>query len=112
MEQAERAPRIEEQAKRIAELIAPLRVEPNSSVTLAKDFDPGYKAGFLTKKDGVHLLRTGIAMLSYCEDLTFGIVADYDSSPDIDVLSDGIEQGVARLAGLAALRDSRERRKA
>lgn len=60
----ERAPRIEEQAKRIAELIAPLRVAPRTSVTLAKDFDPGYKAGFLTKKDGVHLLRTGIAILS------------------------------------------------
>ena len=49
-------------------------------------------------------LRTGIAMLSYCEHLTFGIVADYDSSPDIDLLANGIEQGVARLAGLAELR--------
>ncbi len=57
-------------------------------------------------------LRTGIAMLSYCEHLTFGIVADYDSSPDIDVLTNGIEQGVARLARLAELRGqckSRER---
>ncbi len=55
-------------------------------------------------------LRTGIAMLSYCGELTFGIVADYDSSPDIDVLANGIEQGVARLAELAALRGARNGR--
>jgi PPK2 family polyphosphate:nucleotide phosphotransferase len=51
-------------AQRIAELIAPMRVKPGDKVRLAKDFDPGYKAGFLRKKDGVELLRTGIAMLS------------------------------------------------
>ncbi len=51
-------------AKRIAELIAPLRVRPGSKVNLAKDFDPGYKADFLKKKDGVDLLRTGIALLA------------------------------------------------
>jgi PPK2 family polyphosphate:nucleotide phosphotransferase len=52
------------QAQRIAELIAPLRVRPGDKVHLAKDFDPGYKAGFLRKKDGVELLRTGITMLA------------------------------------------------
>ena len=31
--------------KRIAEFIEPLRVKPGPRVTLAKDFDPGYKAG-------------------------------------------------------------------
>jgi PPK2 family polyphosphate:nucleotide phosphotransferase len=51
-------------ARRVAELIAPLRVEPGSRVNLAKDFDPGYKAGFLKKKDGVDLLRTGITLLA------------------------------------------------
>jgi len=49
-------------------------------------------------------LRTGIAMLSYGDDLSFGIVADYDSAPDVDVLASGIEQGVARLADLARRR--------
>ncbi len=54
----------DKKAKRVAELIEPLRVKPGSKVNLAKDFDPGYKAGFLKKKDGKRLLRTGIALLA------------------------------------------------
>jgi PPK2 family polyphosphate:nucleotide phosphotransferase len=54
----------DERAKRIAKFIKPLRVTPSSKVKLAKDFDPGYKADFLTKKDGRELLRTGIALLA------------------------------------------------
>jgi PPK2 family polyphosphate:nucleotide phosphotransferase len=54
----------DKRAERIAELIKPLRVKPGSKVNLAKDFDPGYKADFLTKKDGAGLLETGIAMLA------------------------------------------------
>ena len=53
-----------DEAKRIAALIKPLRVKPGSKVNLAKDFDPGYRAGFLKKKDGAGLLETGIAMLA------------------------------------------------
>jgi hypothetical protein len=41
----------DERAKRIAELIKPLRVK------LAMDFDPGHKAGFLKKKDGTENAR-------------------------------------------------------
>jgi PPK2 family polyphosphate:nucleotide phosphotransferase len=51
-------------AKRIAELIEPMRVKPGSKVTLAKDFDPSYKAEFLKKKDGEELLRQGVEMLT------------------------------------------------
>jgi PPK2 family polyphosphate:nucleotide phosphotransferase len=51
-------------ARRIAELIEPLRVEPGSKVDLHKDFDPGYKANFIKKKDGIKLLKTGITMLA------------------------------------------------
>src|SRR6266487_3430066 len=54
----------DERAARIAELIKPLRVKPGTKVNLAKDFDPGYKAGFLKKKDGRGLLQTGIALLA------------------------------------------------
>ena len=50
-------------AKRTAELIKPLRVKPGAKVNLAKDFNPGCKAGFV-KKDGGQLLRTGIALLA------------------------------------------------
>ncbi|HEY7594772.1 MAG TPA: polyphosphate kinase 2 family protein [Actinophytocola sp.] len=52
------------QAKRIAELIEPLRVEPGSRVDLAKDFDPRYKRRGLKKKHGRELLETGIALLA------------------------------------------------
>jgi PPK2 family polyphosphate:nucleotide phosphotransferase len=53
----------DKRAKRIAELIAPLRVKPGSKVNLARDFDPAYKADILKKKDGAPLLQTGIEML-------------------------------------------------
>jgi diacylglycerol O-acyltransferase / wax synthase len=51
-------------------------------------------------------LRTGVAMLSYGEDLFFGILADYDAVADVDALARGIEVAVARLVA------SSKRRKA
>jgi PPK2 family polyphosphate:nucleotide phosphotransferase len=53
----------DKRAERIAELIKPLRVKPGSKVNLAKDFDPGYKAGYVKKKDARRIMGTGIAML-------------------------------------------------
>ena len=47
-------------------------------------------------------LRTGIAIVSYADDLVFGITADYDATPDVDELARGIEHGVARLLALSA----------
>jgi hypothetical protein len=41
----------DKRTKRIAEFIKPLRVKPGSKVDLGKDFDPGYKADYLKKKD-------------------------------------------------------------
>ncbi|WP_237572388.1 WS/DGAT/MGAT family O-acyltransferase [Mycolicibacterium lacusdiani] len=49
-------------------------------------------------------LRTGIAMLSYADRFYFGVTADYDSAPDVDALTRGIEDGVWRLAELGSLR--------
>jgi PPK2 family polyphosphate:nucleotide phosphotransferase len=54
----------DDMTKRIARFIEPFRVTPGSSVTLAKDFDPGFKAGIEKKKDGASLLDDGIALLS------------------------------------------------
>jgi PPK2 family polyphosphate:nucleotide phosphotransferase len=48
----------------VAKLIEPLRVRPGSKVRLAKDFDPGYKADFLKKKEGKEFLRHGVELLS------------------------------------------------
>jgi len=46
-------------------------------------------------------LRTGIAILSYADDLVFGITGDFDSAPDLDQLARGIEAGVAELVARA-----------
>jgi diacylglycerol O-acyltransferase len=46
-------------------------------------------------------LRTGIAILSYADHLSFGIIGDYDAAPDVEELAVGIERAIARLAALA-----------
>lgn len=58
----------DEWAARMAKLIEPLRVKPGCKVTLRKDFDPGYKADFLKKKDASEYLRTGTALLADYQD--------------------------------------------
>jgi hypothetical protein len=45
--------------------------------------------------------RVSIGIFSYHGEMTFGINADFDAFPDIDVLADGICQGVAELVELA-----------
>jgi PPK2 family polyphosphate:nucleotide phosphotransferase len=52
------------QARHVAELIAPLRVAPGSTVRLDRDHDPAYRADFVKKKDGRALLETGITLLA------------------------------------------------
>jgi PPK2 family polyphosphate:nucleotide phosphotransferase len=54
--------------RHVTELIKPLRVAAGTKVTLAKDFDPGYKAGFLHKKEGKQLLRQGVELLEEYQD--------------------------------------------
>jgi diacylglycerol O-acyltransferase len=46
-------------------------------------------------------LRTGVAVLSYADDLMFGITADYDAGADVEELAKGIEMAVARLEMLS-----------
>ena len=54
----------QKQRRRLAEFIAPFRVEPGTKVKLAKDFDPAFKAGVKKKKEGVALLNEGVRLLS------------------------------------------------
>jgi PPK2 family polyphosphate:nucleotide phosphotransferase len=54
----------ENRARRIAQAIEPLRVNPGTTVHLAKDFDPGYTADFARKADGAGLLRIGRDLLA------------------------------------------------
>ncbi len=46
-------------------------------------------------------LRTGVAVLSYANDLVFGITADYDAAADVDELAKGIAMAIARLEMLS-----------
>jgi PPK2 family polyphosphate:nucleotide phosphotransferase len=52
------------QRRRLADFIAPFRVEPGSKITLSKDFDPAFKAGLRKKKEGEALLEQGVRLLS------------------------------------------------
>jgi diacylglycerol O-acyltransferase / wax synthase len=47
-------------------------------------------------------VRISIAIFSYCGRLFFGITGDYDTVADIDVLRDGIEEGMRELVVVAA----------
>jgi diacylglycerol O-acyltransferase / wax synthase len=46
-------------------------------------------------------LRTGVAVLSYADDLVFGITADYNAGADVDELANGIETAITRLEMLS-----------
>jgi len=50
--------------ERIAEFVEPFRVEPGSDVSLVEDFDPGFKRGVGSKKQGKELLARGIDLLA------------------------------------------------
>jgi PPK2 family polyphosphate:nucleotide phosphotransferase len=50
--------------ERIAEFVEPFRVEPGSEVSLVEDFDPGFKRGVGSKKQGKELLARGIDLLA------------------------------------------------
>jgi WS/DGAT/MGAT family acyltransferase len=45
--------------------------------------------------------RISIGIFSYLDAMTFGINADFDAFPDLDVLSEGIRRGIDELIGLA-----------
>ncbi len=46
-------------------------------------------------------VRIGIAIFSYCGNVTFGLTGDFAANPDLDVLAQGIEDGVAELVAAA-----------
>lgn len=54
----------DERRRRLADFIAPFEVKPGTKVTLARDFDPRFKAGIKKKKEGVALLREGVRLMS------------------------------------------------
>ncbi len=54
----------EPSAERLTKLIEPLRVPPGSKVTLAKDYDPGFRASWLEKREGDSHLQLSVDLLS------------------------------------------------
>jgi diacylglycerol O-acyltransferase / wax synthase len=46
-------------------------------------------------------VRVAVAIFSYDGALSFGVSGDYDTTPDIDVLCQGIERGLGELVALA-----------
>jgi WS/DGAT/MGAT family acyltransferase len=46
-------------------------------------------------------IRIGIAIFSYDGEVNFGITGDYDTTADLDVLSGGIEDGMAQMLKLS-----------
>ena len=49
-------------------------------------------------------VRIGVAIFSYRDQITFGITGDYDTTADLDVLAQGIGDGVAALLKAAGSR--------
>ena len=47
-------------------------------------------------------VRIGVAIVSYDGALNFGVTGDYETAPDLQVLCDGIDAGIAELLPLAA----------
>jgi diacylglycerol O-acyltransferase len=46
-------------------------------------------------------VRIGVSIFTYCDAVTFGITGDYDSTPDLDVLAEGIGTALAALVTAA-----------
>ena len=47
-------------------------------------------------------LRIAAAIFSYLDTISFGVTADYDAVPDLEVLIDGIGRGRTELDGVPA----------
>ena len=54
----------DERASGLSRLIEQFRVAPGSRVNLEKDFDPGFKAGWLKKNEGDEMLDQSVKLLS------------------------------------------------
>lgn len=46
-------------------------------------------------------LRIGVAILTYCDHVVFGITTDYDSAPEVELLVEAVEQGIDDLVAAA-----------
>ncbi|MCW2951281.1 MAG: acyltransferase [Conexibacter sp.] len=61
-----------------------------------------FPIAFLPKNHGL-----AIAIMSYNGGVNFGLLGDYDALPDLDLISEGIEDGLAELRRIARAREAR-----
>ncbi|HKG38536.1 MAG TPA: WSD1 family O-acyltransferase, partial [Conexibacter sp.] len=61
-----------------------------------------FPIAFLPKSHGL-----AIAIMSYNGAIDFGLLGDYDALPDIELIADGIEDGLAQLRAAARAKEAR-----
>jgi PPK2 family polyphosphate:nucleotide phosphotransferase len=69
----------DKRAQALEHLIDPMRVAAGSKVVLGRDYDPGYRAGWLHKEEGEEQLELGVQLLAEYQDRlaaqeTFGVL--------------------------------------
>jgi PPK2 family polyphosphate:nucleotide phosphotransferase len=57
--------------KKLDDLIRPFIVPPGQKISLAKDYDPAYKAHYLKKSEAEHELQEGIEALTTYQDMLY-----------------------------------------
>jgi diacylglycerol O-acyltransferase / wax synthase len=70
---------------------------------LGRELEDCFPVGFLPPNQALF-----IAIMSYNGGIDFGLLADYDSIDDVDVIADGIEASIAELAEAASEATERE----
>ncbi len=55
-------------------------------------------------------VRISVAIFSYLDRFSFGITADYDAAPDVEILAEGIDRGLAELASSAGVTGGAQQR--
>ena len=95
-------------AKAVQTLLARLP-DPGIVTLAANGSGPRHRLGLMGKKVDSLLpipptalqLSTGVAVLSYGDELVFGITAGYDDAPELEQLAAGIDRGIAHLVALS-----------
>jgi diacylglycerol O-acyltransferase / wax synthase len=69
---------------------------------LGRELHDLFPIAFLPKNHGL-----AIAIMSYNGSIDFGLLGDYDALPDIDLIAEGIEDGLAQLRTAARAKEAR-----
>ncbi|HEU5469332.1 MAG TPA: wax ester/triacylglycerol synthase family O-acyltransferase [Actinophytocola sp.] len=56
-------------------------------------------------------LRIGVAVMTYCDQMVFGITADYDSTSELELLTGAIESGIAELSATSRPRRAKAKQR-